>query len=59
MPATADIDPTHCGIRVERRIEIAQVNALGRDAVAKILEVVAIIREPSSRGLIIRFVRSQ
>ncbi len=31
------------GIRVERRIEIDQVNALGRDAIAENLEVVAVV----------------
>ncbi len=43
LPATADIGPTHRGIRVERRIEIDQVNALGRDAVAEGLEAVAVV----------------
>ena len=37
LPPKADIGPTYCGIRVERRIEIDQVNALGRDAVAESL----------------------
>ncbi len=31
------------GIRFERRIEIDQVNALGRDVVAENLEVVAVV----------------
>ncbi len=31
------------GIRVERRIEINQVNALGRDAIAEGLEVAAVV----------------
>ena len=30
-------------IRVERRIEIYQVNALGRDAIAENLEVIAVV----------------
>ena len=43
LPATADIGPTHRGIGVERRVEIDQVNALGLDAIAENLEVVAVV----------------
>ncbi len=41
FPPIADIVG---GIRVERRIEIDQVNALGRDAVAENREVVAVVQ---------------
>ncbi len=34
-PATADIGPTHRGVRVEQRIEVDQIDALGRDAIAE------------------------
>ncbi len=40
LPPKADVVG---GIRVERRIEINQVNALGRDAVAENLEIVAVV----------------
>ncbi len=41
-PPTSDIIGIG-GIRIERRIEIDQINALGRDAVAENLEVVAVV----------------
>ncbi len=52
LPLTADVVS---GIRVERRIEIDQANAIGRDTIAEILEIVAVVeRNPEvpvrSRG---------
>ncbi len=40
-------------VRVERWIEIDQVNALGRDAVAEGLEVAAVVERLRSRRVIV------